>query len=74
MINKIFNESSFSEDLVNKLLNIYFPIGSTIYDPFMGISTTARACEKSGRNFIGSELDKEHFEIGLETLKEKVKA
>jgi len=67
-------KASFSEDLVNKLLNIYFPIGSTIYDPFMGISTTARACEKSGRNFIGSELDKEHFEIGLETLKEKVKA
>ena len=65
-------KASFSEDLVNKLLNIYFPIGSTIYDPFMGLSTTARACEKSGRNFIGSELDKEHFEIGLETLKEKV--
>ena len=64
-------KASYSEDLVSKLLNIYFPKGSTIYDPFMGIATTARACEKNDRNFIGSELDKEHFEIGLKTLQQE---
>lgn len=61
-------KASFSEEFVTKLLDIYFPIGSTIYDPFMGIGTTARACKKSGRNFIGSELDKEHFDISQNKL------
>jgi DNA modification methylase len=62
-------KASFSEDFVIKLIDIYFPIESIIYDPFMGIGTTARACKKSGRNYIGSELDKEHYDISLELLK-----
>jgi DNA modification methylase len=62
-------KASFSEDFVLNLLDIYFPINSTIYDPFMGIGTTARACKKSNRNYIGSELDKEHYEISLSLLK-----
>lgn len=62
-------KASFSEDFVSKLIGIYFPIESTIYDPFMGIGTTARACKKLGRNYIGSELDKEHYDISLELLK-----
>ena len=61
-------KASFSEDFVAKLLDIYFPEGSLIYDPFMGIGTTARACKKSGRNFLGSELDKEHFDISISLL------
>ena len=61
-------KASFSEDFVNKLLDIYFPEGSLIYDPFMGIGTTTRACKKSNRNYIGSELDKEHFDISISLL------
>ena len=61
-------KSSFSEDFVEKLLNIYFPIGSIIYDPFMGIGTTARSCLKNNRKYIGSELDKEHYEISLSLI------
>lgn len=61
-------KASFSEDLVIKLLDIYFPEDSLIYDPFMGIGTTARSCKKSGRSFIGSELDKEHFDISISLL------
>lgn len=61
-------KASFSEEFVYKLLNIYFKEGSLIYDPFMGIGTTARACVKNGRSFIGSELDKEHYEQAIELL------
>lgn len=35
----------------------------TIYDPFMGSGTTALACKSLGLDFIGSELDKDYFEI-----------
>ena len=54
-------KASFSEDLVFKLFNIYFPQDSIIYDPFSGIGTTSRACKKSGRKFIGSEIDEEFW-------------
>jgi len=61
-------KASYSEEFVEKLLNIYFPIGSLIYDPFMGIGTTARACVKNGRGYIGSEIDTEHFNTALSLL------
>lgn len=61
-------KATYSEDLVNKLFNIYFPINSLIYDPFSGIGTTARACKKSGRNFIGSEIDVDIYNQSLQLL------
>ena len=61
-------KASYSEEFVEKLMNIYFPKESLIYDPFMGIGTTARACKKNERNYLGSELDKEHYDIAISLL------
>jgi DNA modification methylase len=61
-------KAAYSEDLVYKLFNIYFPIDSLIYDPFSGLGTTARACKKSGRDFIGSEIDEELWKISNSLL------
>ena len=36
---------------------------SIVYDPFMGSGTTAIACKSLGLDYIGSELDKDYFEI-----------
>jgi len=35
--------------------------GDTILDPFMGSGTTGVACIRSGRNFIGIEVDRDYF-------------
>jgi DNA modification methylase len=64
-------KASYSEEFVEKLMNIYFPKESLIYDPFMGIGTTARACSKNVRNYLGSELDKEHYDISISLLNKK---
>ena len=61
-------KAAYSEDFVEKLMNIYFPEESLIYDPFIGIGTTARACKKNNRNYLGSELDKEHYDIAISSL------
>lgn len=61
-------KAAYSEEFVEKLMNIYFPEQSLIYDPFIGIGTTARACKKNNRNYLGSELDKEHYDIAISLL------
>lgn len=63
-------KASYSQDLVNQLINIYFPSGSLIYDPFSGIGTTQLSCVKNNINYIGSELTKEHFDIAIKRISE----
>jgi DNA modification methylase len=53
------------------MLDIYFPESSLIYDPFIGIGTTARACVKAKRFFIGSEIVEEIFEEANKNLEIK---
>lgn len=53
--------------LIEELLEIV-PKGTTALDPFMGSGTTALACIRTGRNFIGFELSKEYHAIALERI------
>lgn len=65
-------KASFSTDFVERLLNIYFEEGSIIYDPFMGIGTTARSCSRNSRNYIGSELNINFYNKSLELLNKSI--
>ncbi len=65
-------KASFSQDLVNQLINIYFPKGSLIYEPFTGIGTTQLSCIDCGCDYIGSEIVKEHYDIAISRIKEKL--
>lgn len=47
--------------------------GQLVLDTCMGSFTTAVACHKTGRRYIGAELDKEYFDKGTERLN-KVKS
>jgi site-specific DNA-methyltransferase (adenine-specific) len=49
----------------------YSQPGDTILDPFLGSGTTAVACKRTGRNFIGIEKEPMYVEIALKRL-EKV--
>lgn len=42
--------------------------GDTILDPFMGSGTTGVACVRTGRNFIGCEIDTAYFEIARKRI------
>ena len=44
--------------------------GDTILDPFMGSGTTGVACVRTGRNFIGIEIDPGYFEIARRRIEE----
>ena len=43
--------------------------GQTVLDPFMGSGTTAIACIKERRHFIGFELSKEYYEKAVRRIK-----
>lgn len=51
-----YNKATYSTELVNKLMNIYCPQNIVVLDTFMGSGTTAVACAKSGRHYLGFEL------------------
>ena len=46
--------------------------GQTILDPFMGVGTTAVACEKMKRNFIGIEISERYCQIARERLRQNI--
>lgn len=50
-------------ELISKLIEDSSEPGATVLDTFMGSGTTAVACLKTGRNYIGFELDKQYHAI-----------
>jgi DNA modification methylase len=51
-------------------------VGDLILDPFSGSGSTMTACDITKRNFIGFEIDKEHFDksiVSIETEKSQLK-
>lgn len=46
-----------------------FDNAKTILDPYMGSGTTAIACIREKRNFIGFELNKEYYEASIKRIK-----
>lgn len=63
----------YSSELVEKIIDTYFPTGSIIYDPFMGSGTTAIGCMNKNINYIGSELKEDHYIDTLERIKQYAK-
>lgn len=46
-----------------------FTDGETVLDPFMGSGTTGVACIKTGRRFIGIEIEPAYFAIACERIR-----
>jgi len=44
------------------------PQGATVLDPYMGSGTTGIACIRTGRKFIGIEIDAGHFETARKRI------
>ena len=61
-VNKQFHPTQKPVDLLRYLIRTYSNEGDTILDNCMGSGTTAVACIKEKRHFIGFELNKEYFD------------
>ncbi len=58
--------------LMTAILQDYTQSNETILDPFMGSGTTGVACVRTGRKFIGIELDAKYFEIAKRRISDEL--
>lgn len=47
--------------------------GETAFDPYLGSGTTAIACIRTGRKFIGCEIDRNYFQIACKRIEDEYK-
>ena len=56
-------------EICERHVNSFTNINEIVYDPFLGSGTTAIACKKNKRNWVGSEIKGEMASIIEERLK-----
>jgi len=56
------------QEVAERCIENYTEEGDIVYDPFMGIGTTAIACNKLNRKYVGSEINSETYELGLNRI------
>ena len=60
--------ATFPEELAHDHILSWSNPGDVVLDPFMGSGTTGVACIKTGRDFIGIELDDAYFKIAEQRI------
>jgi len=66
--NKKIHDASFPIELPNTFINMFSRENDLICDPFSGSGTTMIAAIQAKRNFIGSELNEEHYKNSKERV------
>lgn len=61
--------ATFPKELVETILLNFSNVGDVVYDPFMGVGTTAIVAKEMNRNFIGSELSPNYYYECIENIK-----
>ncbi len=56
--------------MLSELVVASCPKDGTVLDPYMGSGSTGVSCHKTGRNFIGIELDQTYFEVAQKRIAE----
>ena len=68
--NKLYRKhlATFPQELVKKILINFSNKGDLIYDPFIGLGTTAIVAKKMDRKFLGSEINTSYYNIAYKRL------
>jgi site-specific DNA-methyltransferase (adenine-specific) len=65
---KIGHNAMFPEELPTRCIKMFSWVGAKVLDPFIGSGTTAVACKKLNRNYIGFEISKEYCKIAEDRI------
>jgi site-specific DNA-methyltransferase (adenine-specific) len=58
--------------LAERILALMSDPGDTIYDPFMGSGSFGVACIRTGRKYIGSEMNPEYFDTACKRINDSL--
>lgn len=72
--NKLVHPNEKPVELIAQLVESLSKPGDCVLDAFMGSGTTAVACLKTGRNYIGFELDEKYHAIAMQRIAEETPA
>lgn len=65
---KDFRNYGLDSYVLSEIITAYTNPGDVILDPFMGKATTAMEAMKLNRDFLGCELDRKQYEIGMANI------
>lgn len=65
---EIYHPTQKPVDLLEYLIKTYTNEGETVLDNCMGSGSTGVACKRTGRNFIGIEIEEKYFRIAEERI------
>lgn len=68
--NKLVHPNEKPVELLEELIRDICPEGGTVLDPFMGSGTTGVACARTGRLFVGIELDDGYYQIARSRIED----
>ena len=55
-------------DLIRRYLLVHSKPNDVVFDPFMGSGTTAIACIKENRHYIGCEIDPKYYKVTIDRI------
>ncbi|OGO04985.1 MAG: DNA methylase [Chloroflexi bacterium RBG_13_54_9] len=64
------NSAAFPVTLPSWFIRVFTEEGDTVLDPFIGPGTTALACIKLNRHYIGVEATKEYYDLAIQAIDE----
>ena len=64
----ISHKATFPRKLVARILENFSRPNDIVYDPFIGIGTTAMVAHDMGRRYIGSEINKDYVDYAKKIL------
>ena len=58
-------------ELIRRYILVHTKPNDIVFDSFMGSGTTAIACIKEGRHFIGCEIDHKYYKVSLDRIEQE---
>lgn len=57
-------------EVIKEIIKVHTNPGNLVFDPFSGSGTTVVACNETGRDAIGVEIDENYYKKSVERLNE----
>lgn len=67
------HKATYSTEFAKRLIEMYFPPGSIILDPFCGVGTTGNACNQTGRGYVMIDIDPKYIALSKKRLIDQYK-